>query len=185
MERFLERYCRLLEGVLVILLAAMVLLVFGNVVLRYAFNSGISVSEEISRWLFVYLTFCGAIVALKEHAHLGTDMLISRLPPAGKKVCLALAHLIMLYVCWLLFRGSWQQMMINMKVAAPTTGAPVAIFYAPGVLFAVSAALMLVRDLVRMFAGRLSDAELVMVQESEDVVDIEQVLHEHTAPANK
>ena len=185
MERFIDRYCRLLEAMLVVFLAAMVLLVFGNVLLRYAFNSGISVSEEISRWLFVYLTFFGAIVALKEHAHLGTDMLVSRLPPAGKKVCLALAHLVMLYVCWLLFRGSWQQMMINMNVAAPTTGAPVAIFYAPGVLFAVSAALMLLRDLVRMFAGRLSDAELVMVQESEDVVDIDQVRHEHSAPAAK
>ena len=58
----------------------MVVLVFGNVVLRYAFNSGITVSEELSRWLFVWLTFLGAIVALKEHGHLGTDMLVGRLP---------------------------------------------------------------------------------------------------------
>ena len=33
-----------------------------------------------------------AIVALKEHAHLGSDMLVSRLGPTGKKVCLALAQ---------------------------------------------------------------------------------------------
>ncbi len=49
----------------------MVVLVFGNVVLRYAFNSGITVSEELSRWLFVWLTFVGAVVALRDHAHLG------------------------------------------------------------------------------------------------------------------
>ena len=54
----------------------MVVLVFGNVVLRYGFNSGITVSEELSRWLFVWLTFLGAIVALREHGHLGTDMLV-------------------------------------------------------------------------------------------------------------
>jgi hypothetical protein len=45
----------------------MVVMVFGNVVLRYAFNSGITVSEELSRWLFVWMTFMGAVVALKDH----------------------------------------------------------------------------------------------------------------------
>ena len=61
-------------------LAVMVVLVFGNVVLRYGFNLGITVSEELSRLLFVWLTFLGAIVALREHGHLGVDMLVSRLP---------------------------------------------------------------------------------------------------------
>ena len=46
-------------------LALMVVMVFGNVVLRYGFNSGITVSEELSRWLFVWMTFLGAIVALR------------------------------------------------------------------------------------------------------------------------
>jgi len=47
-------------------LAVMVVMVFGNVVLRYAFNSGIIVSEEVSRWLFLWVTFLGAIVALRS-----------------------------------------------------------------------------------------------------------------------
>ena len=55
-------------------LAVMVVLVFGNVVLRYAFNSGISVSDELSRWLFVWITFMGAVVAMREGTHLGTDI---------------------------------------------------------------------------------------------------------------
>lgn len=46
----------------------MVVMVFGNVVLRYAFNSGIAISEEVSRWLFVWITFLGAIVAVRERA---------------------------------------------------------------------------------------------------------------------
>ena len=39
------------------MLALMMVLVFGNVVLRYGFNSGIVVSEEMARFLFVWLTF--------------------------------------------------------------------------------------------------------------------------------
>uniref|UniRef100_UPI001E5BD629 TRAP transporter small permease n=1 Tax=Azohydromonas aeria TaxID=2590212 RepID=UPI001E5BD629 len=155
-------------------LAVMVVLVFGNVVLRYAFNSGITVSEEVSRWLFVWLTFLGAIVAIKEHGHLGTDMLVSRLGKTGKKVCLVIGQLAMLYVTWLLFQGALAQARINADVQAPVTGASVAIFYASGVFFAVSAGLLLLRELVRTLSGKVRDEELVMVQESEDLA----ALHE-------
>ncbi|MCK6404311.1 MAG: TRAP transporter small permease, partial [Sphaerotilus natans subsp. sulfidivorans] len=51
MSKSLDNFCRLLEAVMALLLAAMVVLVFGNVVLRYVFNSGITISEELSRWL--------------------------------------------------------------------------------------------------------------------------------------
>ena len=88
MNRLIDGYCGLLARLIALLLAAMVVLVFGNVVLRYVFNSGITVSEEISRWLFVWMTFLGAIVALKEHGHLGTDILVGRLGNRGKKLCL-------------------------------------------------------------------------------------------------
>jgi TRAP-type C4-dicarboxylate transport system permease small subunit len=167
--RLIDRYCRLLELLTAAALAVMVVLVFGNVVLRYAFNSGITVSEEVSRWLFVWVTFLGAIVALKEHGHLGTDILVARLPVLGKKACLVIGQLLMLFVTWLLFKGSLDQARINWDVQAPVTGASVAIFYAPGVVFAVSAALLLVRELMRTLSGRISEAELVMVQESEDL----------------
>jgi TRAP-type C4-dicarboxylate transport system permease small subunit len=99
-------YCRLIEILLVVLLAAMVLMVFGNVVLRYGFNSGITFSEELSRWAFVWMTFLGAVVAIRENGHLGTDLLIGRLGTRGKKVCLALAETGMLYCCWLILSGS-------------------------------------------------------------------------------
>ena len=78
MERLLDFYCRVLKGAIALCLAAMVVLVFTNVVLRYLFNSGIATSEELSRWLLVWLTFLGAIVAMREHAHLGVDSLIRR-----------------------------------------------------------------------------------------------------------
>lgn len=160
---------RAVEWLLVALLGVMVVLVFGNVVLRYAFNSGITVSEEVSRWLFVWLTFLGAIVAIKEHGHLGTDMLVSRLGKTGKKVCLVIGQVAMLYVTWLLFQGSLTQAQINADVQAPVTGASVAIFYASGVFFAVSAGLLLLRELIRTLTGKVRDEELVMVQESEDL----------------
>ena len=172
-DRWLGRYTRALDMLSGLCLAIMVVLVFGNVVLRYTMNSGITVSEELSRWLFVWLTFMGAVVALREHGHLGTDVLVSRLPAAGKKVCLVLAQVAMLYVSWLLLKGSWAQMVINADTEAPVTGASVGIFYASGVLMGGSAIAILLRELLRTLLVPLSENELVMVQESEELAALQ------------
>lgn len=165
-------YCKLLEVLLVALLLAMVVMVFGNVVLRYAFNSGITVSEELSRWAFVWMTFLGAIIAVKESGHLGTDMLVGRLGPTGKKICLALAESLMVYCCWLIFSGSLEQTRINFDVEAPVSGWSLAWISGVGLVFAVSAAAFHLLKLARLLAGRLSDRELVTVQESEDLAQL-------------
>ena len=179
MTRLINRYCQLLEVVMAVLMALMVVMVFGNVVMRYAFNSGITVSEELSRWMFVWLCVLGAVVAVKEHGHLGTDMLVGRLGPAGKRACLVLGLVAMLYVNWLLLTGSWKQAVINLEVEAPVSGASTAIFYASGVVFAVSASLLLLRELWRTLTGQVSDAELVMVKESEDMAQVEELHLDH------
>ena len=168
-DRVLRGYTRVLDALSGLCLAVMVVLVFGNVVLRYTLNSGITVSEELSRWLFVWLTFMGAVVALREHGHLGTDALVSRLPAVGKKACLVLAQLAMLYVSWLLLSGSWAQMLINWDTEAPVTGASVGIFYASGVLMGGSGIAILLHDLLRTLFVPLAEHELVMVQESEEL----------------
>src|SRR5262252_4540972 len=112
MARLIDIYCAFLKCVIAACLAVMVVLVFGNVVLRYVFNSGITVSEELSRWLMVWLTFLGAIVALREHQHLGVDTLVRILPPLGKRICFIASYLLMLYADWLLLAGSWRQTLI-------------------------------------------------------------------------
>ena len=175
MSKLIDGYCRVLDALIALMLAVMVVLVFGNVVMRYAFNSGITVSEEVSRWLFVWLCFLGAIVALKEHAHLGSDMLVSRLSVTGKKVCLVISQLLMLYITWLIFSGSLAQARINFDVEAPVTGASVAIFYGAGVVFAVSAGILLLRELWRTVTGQIRDDELVMVKESEEAGELEEL----------
>lgn len=168
MTRIVDGYFFALKVLIALFLAVMVVLVFGNVVLRYGFNSGITVSEELSRWLFVWLTFLGSILALREHAHLGVDTLVRRLPPRGRKACLVASQILMLYATWLLLLGSWRQTVINLHVAAPASGLSMGLFYGVGVVFGVSTGLVLLADLYRAARGRLSDAELVMVAESEE-----------------
>ncbi len=178
MARIVEGYFTLLKVLIALFLAIMVVLVFGNVVLRYAFNSGITVSEEVSRWLFVWLTFLGAIIAMREHGHLGVDTLVKRLPVMGKKFCLIVSQLLMLFATWLFLTGSIEQTIINWDVAAPASGLSTGIFYAVGIVFSVSTGLILLHDLYRAVTGKMSEDELVMVKESEEQEELETLQRE-------
>lgn len=183
MENRWGRACvRGLEVVIVACLALMAVLVFGNVVLRYAFNSGIAISEEVSRWLFVWITFLGAIVAVRERGHLGTDFLLARLPPLGQRICLGLSYGLMLWCTWLLFSGALAQARINWDVDAPVTGASMAIFYASGVVFAVASGVLLAMDGWRIVTGQMPDSELLHITESEELASVGSTLP-HAAPA--
>jgi TRAP-type C4-dicarboxylate transport system permease small subunit len=167
-EKVIDGYCRLISYLIAALLALMVVLVFGNVFMRYAFNSGFSISEELSRWLFVWLTFLGAVAALRSNAHLGTDMLVGKLGPLGKKICMGLSLLLMLYCLWLLFKGSYDQSVINWDTTSAVMEVSMSWFYASGMVFAVLSAPILLGDLWRLLSGQIDDDHLVLMQESEE-----------------
>jgi TRAP-type C4-dicarboxylate transport system permease small subunit len=169
MASLIDLYCRVLKAAIAICLAVMVVLVFGNVVLRYAFNSGIATSEELSRWLLVWLTFLGAIVALRQHAHLGVDMLVRVLPARGKLLCFIASYVLMLYADWLLTLGSWKQAVLTFGDSAPASGISVGLFfYSSGLVFGVSAAVILLYDVVRVLSGSTSEQELITIKESDE-----------------
>lgn len=168
----LEKYVlNLFNGLIVLFLAIMLVLVFGNVVLRYGFNSGITISEEVSRILFVWLTFLGAVVAMKEHAHLGIDSFIKRLPPAGKKICVVVTSLLLLGVCWLIFKGSLKQTIIGLQTEFPATGLPVAIQYAVGLVASVGIGIYLIRNIYVVLTGQATEEDLVTVHGSLDEIE--------------
>jgi TRAP-type transport system small permease protein len=162
-----------IDAVIGSMLAVMVVLVFGNVVLRYGFNSGITISEEISRYLFIWLTFLGAVVALHEHAHLGVDSLVNRLPRAGRLACVVASDVLMLACAGMLFRGSWTQTLINMDTRSPVSQVPLALIYVAGLVSSALMALVLLRHLYKVLFVGASDADLVISVESEDLAGLE------------
>jgi len=166
--RAVDALFRLVNGLLAGLLAAMVVMVFGNVVLRYFFNSGIVVSEELARFCFVWLTFIGAVVAARDRTHLGMDNVVSRLPRRGKLICLAASQLLILLCCVLLVDGTWRQHSINATTAAPVTGLPMSWIFGLGYVVGGGIGLIALHDLWRIARGEMRDDELVQVRETEE-----------------
>jgi TRAP-type transport system small permease protein len=168
LKKIIDQYCKLISYLLAFIMVAMVVLVFGNVFMRYALNSGFTISEELSRWLFVWMTFLGAVVALRDNGHLGTDMLVGRLGPLGKKICMGLSLVLMLFCDWLIFKGSYDQAMVNLDSTSAVMEVSMAWVSVSGIVFAVLAAPILLSDLWRLLSGQIDDEHLMLIQESEE-----------------
>lgn len=174
MQSFENTIIRIIHILMVTCMAVMLAMVFLNAALRYLLNSGITASEEISRWLFVWMTFLGAIVAIKRHMHLGVDIVIRLLPPWLQKICAGLSALLILFACYLLGSGAWKQTIINLGTDSPATGFPVAILYFTGVISSIGIAVYVLVDLYRLVTGRMQQTVLVAsegAQEAQEIVD--------------
>jgi len=157
LSRLFERGANFL---MIAMMAVMVALVFGNVVLRYAFNSGIVFSEEASRFVFMWLTLIGALMVMKDNAHLGMSTIVARLGERGQRICRGIADFGALACCLMLVQGSWKLVVIGMDDRAPVTGVPIGLVYACLLVSSVGMALILAGSLWRLATGRMTREEL-------------------------
>jgi TRAP-type transport system small permease protein len=164
----IEAYFKFLKHAIVGLLAAMVTLVFTNVVLRYATGTSITFVDELSRWMLVYMVFLGAILGLRDYSHLGVDTLVRKASPTLRKMMFIASHSMMMICCLFIIKGTWVQVLINWKVTAASIPLTLASFYAIGLIFGFSALGILGYQLYRAVTGQASDEELVAVKDSEE-----------------
>ena len=181
LNKSINLFFKLLELLVVLCLVAMVIMVFGNVVLRYGFNSGIDVSDELARYCFIWLTYLGAMIAMREGGHLGVDTLIQHLPLFGKKVCLFLSEGLMLFCNGLFFLGTWKMHELQASNESPVLGISMIWIFGIGYVVSVVMGLINLNVLYRLLRGRLREDELVQVQEAEGLADAEQQLKEMKA----
>jgi TRAP-type transport system small permease protein len=168
---------RLLEIVMVLCLLVMLVMVFGNVVLRLAFNTGIDLSEEMPRYAFVWMTFLGAIVGMRRRAHLGVDIVVQMLPALGRRVCWAISQAIMLVCCLYIVYGTYLQHDIIKGNASPV--AQISLLWVFGVSYLTGSAIGLIclSNLLRLAFGHVADDELIDVHE-EGMADALEAEHE-------
>lgn len=152
---------RAVEWALIMLLGVMVVLVFGNVLLRYAFNSGIVFSEEVSRFIFMWITLIGALIVMKDKAHLGMSSLTDRLNEKGQRICRFLSDSLTLACCVLLAHGAWKQVVLGMDNRSPVTDVPLGLIYLCLLISSVGMACMQAMSLWLLLSGRMSKEELV------------------------
>jgi len=97
---------RLEESFMVVVLAAMTLLTFVQVVLRYAFGTGFVWSLEVTSYLFAWLVLIGMSYGVRTQAHIAVDLVTSRLPPRAKRGVEVISLVLALAYCALMIYGS-------------------------------------------------------------------------------
>jgi TRAP-type C4-dicarboxylate transport system permease small subunit len=86
LRAFEHRFVTWNRWLLIVLLAAMVVIVFANVVMRYLLDTSVIWSEEVARHLMIWMTFVGSGLALRTGAQLGIETLQDALPPRAARI---------------------------------------------------------------------------------------------------
>ena len=71
---------RIEAGVIIVLVSCLTAVTFAQVVTRYGLSDPLIWSEELARYLFVWVSMIGAALAIREGGHFGLDLLIRRMP---------------------------------------------------------------------------------------------------------
>lgn len=95
------------ETFIALILGAMTIITFANVVLRYVFNSSLIWGLELTSALFAWLVLLGMSYAVKVNAHLGVDAVINLLPHQGRRILALLSAALCLAYAFLLMKGAW------------------------------------------------------------------------------
>ncbi len=161
MKKLVHWYYKALELAVVLALAAMCLMVFGNVVLRHFFDSGINTSEELSRFMFIWLTFLGAIVAMREGGHLGVDMVVRRLSGRVQFAAVLLAQWVVLVCCAVLLWGLILQHSLNVANTGLVTGISLSVVYSVAYLCAASIGILTLANIAKLLLGKITPASLI------------------------
>jgi len=115
---------------LIILLAAMAIIIFANVALRYLTNNSIEWAEEVARHLMIWLTFLGAGPVLRYGGHIAVENLQDSLPKAIAISLRALVALLLFSFFGFMIWYGWLYMGRTMFQMTAATQIPFAYVYA-------------------------------------------------------
>lgn len=94
---------RLEEIVLITMFSGMVIIIFAQVIMRYVFNNSLYWSEELGKFLFVWISWLGISVGEKEGEHIKITMLVDKLPFKKAHIFSILSSAIVLIICLVTF----------------------------------------------------------------------------------
>lgn len=128
----------------------MIGLVFYNAFLRYVFGGSYPPSEEWARFLFIYITFFGAIEAFYRHKHIAVDMFVDMLSGATRKTVDIIASLLTFGALTLLLIGGVQYVLQTIDTNAVATKVNMALINCTLPIMAFAALVIHLRDFIRL-----------------------------------
>lgn len=142
-----------------VIFLGMIGLVFTNAFLRYVFRSSFAPSEEWARFLFIYITFIGAIEAFYRHKHIAVDMFVNMLKGTSRKVVDIIASTCVLGALLLLFVGGVQLVLQTYDTYSVATNINMALINGTLPVMALAAFIIHLRDFYVLLRTPAVDVE--------------------------
>jgi TRAP-type transport system small permease protein len=115
--------------VAVALFAAMVAVTAAGVFFRYVLNSALPWAEEADRYLFIWLSFVGASITMRQKAHIAVDVLVRSLPPALRRWAALVSQASVLVFLAVVARASVPVLEVTSQTRATATDIPMSWVY--------------------------------------------------------
>ena len=139
---------RFVKSLIAILAAALVIVVFANVLGRYFFNFALAWAEETARFLFIWLSFLGAILANAHAEHMHLTLFVDRVPNKIRKVMLIVANIVVLFILGLLVDGGATMVAQNYNWQTPALEISYGLVYS---IAPVSCVIMMIQVAARLY----------------------------------
>ncbi len=139
------------ETVICLLLAAMTLLVFVEVVMRFGFNTGVMWAQEATLHLSAWMVLFGVSYGIKVGSHIGVDALVKIMPSGVKRAVSGVAVAACLFYCGLFTKGAWVYLAKMYKIGIELDDMPIPKWLAHSILL-IGMVLIAIRLLILFFA---------------------------------
>ena len=123
----IEFICRKVIG---IMMAVMVVVMCYQVVLRYVFNNSNIWSEEVTRYLFVYVSLLGSFIAARKNTHLKVDFFVNLLKGNVKRYFTIITNIAVILFVIYLIPLSYNLSLSTMRNISPGLKMPMGYAYA-------------------------------------------------------
>ena len=110
----------------IVLLALFSTILFIQVIMRYIFNNSLSWSEELARYLFIWLVFIGISYGSKQMKHLRIDVFLNIFPKKARPYVLILSDIIVMVFSAIVVYSAYTTVgkYIKTHMASPAIGVP-------------------------------------------------------------
>ena len=137
-----------LRWLLVLEMVGLVICVSTQVFSRYVLGASVPWTEELARYVLVYLTFTGTALAAHENSHIRVDFVVEALPRALRRPLYLLSDLLMCVAAAILLYYGWRFAYLAKNTVSPAIDQSMAWVYAA---MPCAGLLMLVYGLRRLF----------------------------------
>jgi TRAP-type C4-dicarboxylate transport system permease small subunit len=120
LSTFNQRLCRFLTVLIGGILAAISIILFHSVVMRYLFNNPVTWSEDAAKFLLVWMTLLGAPAGMRAGTHVAVELITDKLPQPIQKVFQLLSLVVVLYVSWMIVSQGWSFALQGMRRIVPS-----------------------------------------------------------------